>query len=136
MAKLYPPHLEGKLPAFYGATIVVPFSMNQAVGSSEVSGFHIQVRTINKDTIIYEGSATNFDKSSAANLTSTMNFGRTKSNCFASFNISSVVSKFTVGQFYRIQLAYENDNGVTGSVADIGYYSSVGVAKYTAVPHV
>lgn len=136
MAKLYPPHLEGKLPAFQGTTIVVPFSMNQAVGPTAVSGFHVQIRTINKDTIIYEGSATNFDKSSGATLISTINFGRTKANCFASFNISSAISQFKVGQFYRIQLAYEDDNGNPNSVPDIGYYSSVGVAKYTTVPTV
>lgn len=136
MAKLYPPHLEGKLPAFQGTTIVVPFSMNQAVGPTAVSGFHIQIRTINKDTIIYEGSATNFDKSSGAPLNSSTNFGRTNSNCFASFNIADAVSQFKVGQFYRIQLAYEDDNGNPNSIPDIGYYSSVGIAKYTAVPKV
>lgn len=136
MAKLYPPHLEGKLPAFQGTTIVVPFSMNQAVGPAAVSGFHVQIRTINKDTVIYEGSATNFDKSSGATQTSTVNFGHTKSNCFASFNIGSAISNFKVGQFYRIQLAYEDDNGNANSVPDIGYYSSVGVAKYTATPTV
>jgi len=39
MAKLYPPNVEGKLPAFTGTTLVVPFSMNRAVGPGEVGGF-------------------------------------------------------------------------------------------------
>jgi hypothetical protein len=40
MAKLYPPYIEGKLPAFTGTAglLVVPFSMNRAVGSGEIMG--------------------------------------------------------------------------------------------------
>ena len=41
MAKLYPPQIEGTLPSLairkgVGTTLVVPFSMNQAVGQNEV----------------------------------------------------------------------------------------------------
>lgn len=36
MNKLYPPQIEGTIPAFTGTTIVVPFAMNKAVVISEV----------------------------------------------------------------------------------------------------
>ena len=50
--KLYPPHIEGTLPAFYlektskdsnptGAYISVPFSMNVSVSSVSVKGFYL-----------------------------------------------------------------------------------------------
>lgn len=113
MAKLYPPNLEGRLPAFTGTTLVVPFSMNRAVGPSEVYQMHIIIRLINRDTIVWEGQAVTYDKSS--------------STPFARFNVSGV---FTVGQFYRVQLAYVDKRG------EIGYYSSVGIIKYTTTPTV
>ena len=54
MAKLYPPQIEGTLPSLairkgVGTTLVVPFSMNQAVGQNEVGGFEIKVKTIIKN---------------------------------------------------------------------------------------
>ena len=36
--RLYPPQLDGTLPAFTEATVVVPFAMNKAVSLSEVAG--------------------------------------------------------------------------------------------------
>jgi hypothetical protein len=36
--------------------------------------------------------------------------------------------KLSIGQYYKIQLAFIDANGV------VGYYSSVGVFKYTAKP--
>lgn len=127
MAKLYPPNVEGKLPAFTGTTLVVPFSMNRAVGPGEVGGFQVQIRYINRDTVIYTSSAVNFDKYGTSN---DVNFGRTQANCYATFDVSESIGKFTVGQFYRVQLAYKDLDGV------IGYYSSVGVIKYTTQPEV
>ena len=47
MAKLYPPQINGTIPAFYsnikkGTTdMVVPFSMNRAVSFAEINGFII-----------------------------------------------------------------------------------------------
>jgi hypothetical protein len=46
MAKLYPPYLEGTIPAFYGGSITVPFTMNRAVGKNEIIGFSLLVKTI------------------------------------------------------------------------------------------
>ena len=36
MAKLYPPHLEGTIPAFCGTSLTVPFIMNKTVGWNEI----------------------------------------------------------------------------------------------------
>ena len=44
MAKLYPPHLEGTIPAFTKGTLIVPFSMNRAVGANEVQGLIIKFK--------------------------------------------------------------------------------------------
>ena len=46
--KLYPPNIEGTIPAFYGTTLVVPFSMNKAVSKIEVEGMAIKIKTIQK----------------------------------------------------------------------------------------
>lgn len=52
MAKLYPPVIEGTIPAFNGATLVVPFSMNRSVSKSQISGFALKIKTIQSNTYI------------------------------------------------------------------------------------
>ena len=53
MSKLYPPYIEGTIPAFCdtneGTVLTVPFSMNRAVGKKEVAGFYLKVKTIQSD---------------------------------------------------------------------------------------
>ncbi len=49
--KLYPPRIEGTLPAFFkttesGTTLRVPFSMNRAVSPSEVYGYSLRVKDV------------------------------------------------------------------------------------------
>lgn len=39
-----------------------------------------------------------------------------------------LVFRFSVGQYYKFQLAYIGKDGI------VGYYSTVGVAKYTTAP--
>jgi len=116
MAKLYPPHVEGKLPAFTGATLVVPFSMNKAVGvgGSEVTSLCAQLKYINSDTVIYS-----WETAESYSLVG---------NCYATFKLTDNGAKLKVGQFYRVQLAY------VGLNAEKGYFSSTGVIKYTTKP--
>lgn len=109
MAKLYPPHIEGTLPAFYGTVLTVPFSMNQAVGASEIEGVVAKIKKINSNDVIETVGAFSFDLSS---------------ECQASFRLEK---NYTVGQYYRVQLAF-----IRGS--EIGYYSTIGVIKYTTLP--
>ena len=104
--KFYPPVIEGTIPAFYGTTLVVPFSMNRAVGKNDIRGFSLKIKTIQTNTFV-------------ANI-KTENYTTTE----AVFDISSV--DLLAGQYYKIQLAYvANDNYST-----VGYYSTVGVVKY------
>ena len=54
MAKLYPPIIPGTLPAFYGTVtnITVPFSMNKAVNTNEISGFSLKIKTAYSNTLL------------------------------------------------------------------------------------
>lgn len=116
MAKLYPPNIEGTIPAFTGATLVVPFSMNQAVGATEISGLVLKVKKVNSNEIILTKQTTSFNA---------------YSDCEAVFSLSPTEQElFCVGQYYRIQLAYIDNSNI------VGYFSTVGVIKYTAIPTV
>jgi hypothetical protein len=46
MAKLYPPSIEGKLPAFAGNTLKVPLTMNRTVNLNQVGTMRAQVKTV------------------------------------------------------------------------------------------
>ena len=72
--KLYPPRLEGTLPAFYksydddnsyistGANITIPFGRNPAVNSTEVGGVTLRLRTVSTNSyIITDLEASSFD---------------------------------------------------------------------------
>lgn len=117
MAKLYPPYINGTIPAFYCAkgttktSIVVPFTMNRAVAAGEVAGFALKIKTINGDVkdVLYNYNTTLI----------------TTSNASVTFSTSST---FLVGQYYKVQLAYIDSAGV------IGYYSTVGIIKCTTKP--
>ena len=111
--KLYPPVIEGALPAFYGTeTLSVPFSMNRAVGVSEVAGFALKIKTVSG---LYIATLKTTDTSKFDLLDNTM----------VKFDITGVEKPFTVGQYYKVQLAYiDHDN-------QVGIFSTVGVIKYT-----
>lgn len=123
MAKLYPPSIAGTLPSFYrnknGTTnLVVPFSMNKTVSAIQIQDFSLRIKTTNTD-ILY-GILTNgkWNSAEVANLS-------------VSFTVpEEVLRKFVIGQFYKVQLAYIDINGETG------FYSTVGIIKYTAQPEV
>ena len=104
MAKLYPPVIEGTIPAFYGTTLVVPFSMNRAVGKADIIGFSLKVKTVQTNTYVGTVRSTDF------NLTA------------VNFNVESL--NLIAGQYYKIQIGYINTD------EQVGYYSMVGVTKY------
>lgn len=116
MAKrLYPPQLDGTLPAFTGATVVVPFAMNKAVSLSEVTGFRLKIKTTLNDILINDNApieSTNFTNSSVT------------------FDISSIIDKLKIGNYYKFQIAYVDQD------EESGYFSTVGVIKYTTKPTV
>ena len=115
MAKLYPPYLEGTIPAFYGNSITVPFAMNRAVGKNEIRGFSLLIKSIQTGNQL--GKELKAFKYDLENGTATFNLkdSRNSINCL-------------VGQSYKIQLAYIGNGG------SVGYYSTVAISKYTEPP--
>lgn len=132
-SKLYPPVIEGIIPAFYGNEIKVPFFMNKSVSLNRVGGFALKIKVVqsnyyigdalikeketDKHTVTYEGGEYEIKNNSG----------------YAIFNLSETIKKqLHIGQFYKIQLAYLDKNNNNQP----GYYSTVGVVKYTAKPTV
>lgn len=127
--KLYPPTIAGTLPSFYEiddgtTTLVVPFSMNKTVSANEIKDFSLRIKTTNTDILygVVETDLTSKTPSGSWNKNE-------KANPSVSFVIpSAVLNRLTIGQFYKVQLAYIDRDGVTG------YYSTVGIMKFTAKP--
>lgn len=112
MGRLYPPIINGTIPAFCGTTLVVPFSINKAVSKSEIHGMMLKIKTVSgevKETI--EADAYDI-----------------LSEYVATFSIDK--SKYSIGQYYKIQIAFIDEDGT------VGHYSSIGVGKYTTKPTV
>ena len=66
--KLYPPNIEGTIPAFYGTTLVVPFSMNKAVSKIEVEGMAIKIKTIQSGSYIINGQTVSLNQKDLESL--------------------------------------------------------------------
>lgn len=119
--KLYPPTIGSSMPAFYqengAATVVVPFSMNRAVSVSDISGFRIKIKTVQSNTFIHTL------ESREVNNSITNREVRFTWSDISNFNIR-------LGQYLKIQMAYIGKDGT------IGYFSTVGIAKYTSKPSV
>ena len=116
------PIIEGTIPAFYAkedgtAIIAVPFSMSRAVKQSEVKGFKLKIRNIQGS--VYSDSLSAINNSNIDYNKSIVEFTLTKEQ----------VKNFVEGAFYKIQLAYIDNNGT------VGYYSTVGVIKFTTKPN-
>jgi len=126
MAKLYPPYIEGTIPAFYTENIegtdqtilTVPFSMNRSVGKVNVGGFALKMKTVNSNVFVYS----NLKATAASDYD-------VEDKYIVEFNLGSA-NKLRVGSFYKVQLAYIDVYG------EIGYYSTVGIVKYTTKPSV
>lgn len=115
MAKLYPPQLEGTIPAFYGTSLTVPFIMNKTVGWNEISGFHLIIKNIQNNSIIYQKASRSYNQD----------------NYETYFDIDNN-EILNIGNSYKIQIAYRS-NDVSNT---IGYYSTVAIVKYTTKPDV
>ncbi len=118
--KLYPPYIEGTIPAFAYSdgigNILVPFTMNQTVSYNSIKGFAIRVKTVQSNQLVYSAQVeTSSDISEIV-------FPIQKENFYKSYD-------FIIGQYYKIQIAYIEKN-----TNEIGYYSSIGVVKCTAKP--
>lgn len=128
--RLYPPQLEGSLPAFYkkyndeneltGAIINIPFGVNRAISISSIGGLVIKIRTTSTNTyLVSDYKAIQYDAES--NIASFEFKYDEKSD-------KNLASLFNEGQYYRVQLAFVDKSN------EIGYYSTVGVIKCVAPP--
>ena len=129
MAKLYPPVIEGIIPAFYGDSITIPYSMNKVVNVNEIAGFSLKIKTVQNNLLLgtlsvlatidnnkiigWDGGVANLNNNSVT----------------FSLKEKDILKKLNIGQYYKVQLAYINGN-------TIGHYSTVGVVKYTSQPTV
>ena len=107
--KLPPPIIEGTLPAFYGTELTVPFVMNKAVSINEFDSFEVKIKSALNNALI---------KTETVILYQDLNK--------VIFNISA---DLVTGRYYKIQMAYRS-----GDI--VGYYSDIGIAKYTTEPEV
>lgn len=120
MAKLFPPYIEGVLPAFYknnkGAVVLtVPFTMNRGVSPLQIREFALKIKTVQSNTYFSTIMSSAYD----ADYTQ-VNFVLEP----------SLVNQLKIGQYYKVQLAYVDET------QEIGQYSTVGIIKYTTCPTV
>lgn len=117
--KLYPPYLEGTIPAFTFTKVEdtqkifleVPFTMNRAVSTEDVDSYSLLVKKVSSNKVI-----------------GTVLGGPIDYNNFsvAVFDVSKL--DLQIGQYYKVQLAYKDANGV------IGYYSTPAIVRYIKEP--
>lgn len=142
--------------------ITIPFSMNRAVSASQVKGFAIRIKTVQSSSYLYTGrlidtARFNLEDSSwvefylggysLSSLKDTLiglnnslkdqtkteeEIQQIKENIVlteARIAEQEFVNKIKIGQFYKCQIAYLDSN------EEVGYYSSVGIGKYTTKPN-
>lgn len=147
MGKLYPPVIEGTLPAFYSekgiVKFTIPFSMNRAVSQAQVSGFEVKIKALQSGSVIY--TATTFNS---------YDYSLEQGNCYVTFYIDDRANKLKIGQFYKVQLAYtysaekdyfysqyslgqisfEEYQAALEQRKETGYFTGTSIVKYTTKP--
>lgn len=120
--KLYPPIIEGKLPAFAGTTINIPLGISRAVSMSDLHKdipLKLRLKTVktNKELGVYNG---------------TYVYNEITGTYRASFDLKVATDggklELIPGIYYKVQVAFVDRTG------EIGYYSSVGIIKCTTYP--
>ena len=110
MSQLYPPYIEGKLPAQAGNSLTFNYELNRATGWDQVQNatLNAYIKNINTNKEVEKLQA----QQGAFSETS-VTFGFTE-------------GRLDEGQHYKIQLGWDNSP----------YLSTVGVFKYTARPSI
>lgn len=111
MAKLYPPVIEGTIPAFSGTELTVPFSMSRMVSLGDIAGFSLKIKTVQNNLFI---GSLGMERVISYSL---------KNSMYVNFDITNL--NLLRGQFYKVQLAFVDSDG------NEGYFSTVGTVKYT-----
>lgn len=123
--KLYPPHIERQLPAFTGTMLNVPFTLNAAIGRNDFNKVAIIIKSVQSNTLKVNNKTT-----------SIINFDEKTKQWIATFDLADCEFEPVIGQYYKVQIAfvYSYLNKDEEEINEVGYYSSVGVAKYTTAP--
>lgn len=132
--KLYPPYIDGKIPAFCKssdgeATLRVPFRQNRAVSPIQYKGMALKLKTVSNND--HKWTIKCFGESAIQVDPFTGTY-------YADFYLSTnkegsedtYINDLTIGVYYKVQLAYIDQDDV------IGYFSDVGVVKYTSTPEI
>ena len=148
--KLYPPILEGTIPAFYFdneirydeeanfdkplmkrriTAIKVPYEMNRGVSNADFDQMELKIKMV---------------QSTSNKWQTIRSYKVDKINKIAYFDISDLSVEITrfinIGQFYKIQMAYVSITPKEGNPnepeKEVGYFSTVATVKYTARPRV
>ena len=133
MAKLYPPYLEGTLPAFCldnngDGIMTIPFALNKAVARADINAVAIKIKSVQNDVLL-------------GSVTLDQNGGSWDLNDDGDGHVDFNVKDFMIlnndkgifirqGMHYKVQLAFIDNKKI------VGYYSTVGVIKCTSKPQV
>ena len=115
----YSPYIEGTLPAFTYpigsksksklSDLKIPFEMNPAVGKQEIKGFVVKIKpTATSDQVAYISSTGTSLEKNVALVEKALQFGIVDFSLGGGFpwNYGSLIGKFSAGQYYKVQLAY------------------------------
>lgn len=132
MSKLYPPVIEGIIPAFYENKITIPFFMNKAVSPYEINGFSLKIKTVQSNYYLGNPMVYWTKDQDGKDILEGGTYEINNENGTVTFILpeENIKSKLNIGQYYKIQLAYLDHDGIPG------FYSTVGVVKYTTKPSV
>ena len=129
MDKLYPPSINGALPAFYmdgdSADIIIPYQNNKSVSLEDITGFALKLKKIQTNTEVCVLRVSKEDNNQI-DIEHQINF------IMSSENLEKIHPK----EFLKAQLSYlysEDNDGNIGN-DEVGYYSTVGIIKYTGKP--
>ena len=141
--KLYPPIVGGTLPSFYKALtgdqtgavlITVPFSMNKLVSPDTIQGFALKIKNglTDQELGVLQISFASYHEwadSASKSVVFTLPAGNLSNSDSAAVQTAKKIrAQMATGEFYKMQLAYVAVNGL------IGYYSTIGIAKFTCQP--
>lgn len=126
--RLYPPTIPNSLPAFYAnsdgtAIIAVPFAMNRSVDKNSVLGMILKIKTVQNNVFL---KTLTLDSGEAQQAIA----NREAKFIWKNINTDQIFNSIAIGQFLKVQLAY------IGTGDTVGYFSTVGIIKYTSEPKV
>lgn len=118
--RLYPPQIENKIPATYAVgksvSIAIPVKVNPMTSLDSIKSCALKVTFATGSGSPFDGPILN---------------GTLDDSMVAHFDVTMEEDKsFQVGAYYRLQLAFVDNED------KIGYYSNVGIMKFTACPNV